>query len=247
MPKPTFFNLSEKKRSHIANVAIDAFSRAPYSQVSVSGLVAAAGIAKGSFYQYFEDKLDLYRWLVVDVIARQKLAFMKDNMSEPTEGGFFGELERMTMLALDFGLAHPVASRMAAFLRQDGQAGGPVHELHTELDAMVHRNVRTMLEQGLRAGHIRADVDLEVAADFFISVSREVLDSALRRRLGVDLLELCSKPELAARFDVAQRREFIHGVVDLLRRGLGPHTPPAAVDGTVIHMEDFPEPGGSGP
>src|SRR5678815_4721000 len=85
MPKPTFLNLPEDKRERIVELAIEEFSDKPYAQASISNIVARAGIAKGSFYQYFEDKLDLYRWLLLDVAAHRKLAYVEARM--PAESG----------------------------------------------------------------------------------------------------------------------------------------------------------------
>ena len=58
MPKETFFNLPEEKREAILDIVIKEFSDNDYKNVSVSRIVKRAGIAKGSFYQYFEDKKD---------------------------------------------------------------------------------------------------------------------------------------------------------------------------------------------
>ena len=64
MPKQTFFNLPDDKRQRILDVVIDEFADNDYANVSISRIVARAGIAKGSFYQYFEDKEDLSGYLV---------------------------------------------------------------------------------------------------------------------------------------------------------------------------------------
>ncbi|MCB0240988.1 MAG: TetR/AcrR family transcriptional regulator, partial [Anaerolineae bacterium] len=75
MPKETFFNLPDDKRSLICDVAIEEFTEYLYDQASVNRIVAKAGIAKGSFYQYFEDKKDLYMY-VLQVIAEKKLEYI---------------------------------------------------------------------------------------------------------------------------------------------------------------------------
>ncbi|MFD1671225.1 TetR/AcrR family transcriptional regulator [Agrilactobacillus yilanensis] len=67
MPKQTFFNLPEEKQQHLLAVARQAFSKAPFDKVSIASIIAAAEIPRGSFYQYFEDKADLYDYLIEDV------------------------------------------------------------------------------------------------------------------------------------------------------------------------------------
>jgi AcrR family transcriptional regulator len=74
MPKQTFFNLPDGKRGTILQAAVAEFAEKGYKAASVSAIVAAAKIAKGSFYQYFEDKDDLYVHIIATMIARPKLA-----------------------------------------------------------------------------------------------------------------------------------------------------------------------------
>ncbi|MGN0664704.1 MAG: TetR/AcrR family transcriptional regulator [Negativibacillus sp.] len=64
MPKQTFFNLPEKKRNHIIDVAMEEFSKAPYQNISINHLIKSMNIPTGSFYQYFEDKKDLYFYIL---------------------------------------------------------------------------------------------------------------------------------------------------------------------------------------
>jgi len=73
MPKQTFFNLPEEKRNHILDTAINEFAGQGYKGSSISRIVAMAGIAKGSFYQYFENKDDLFCYIVTTMIADRKL------------------------------------------------------------------------------------------------------------------------------------------------------------------------------
>ncbi|MBK7920673.1 MAG: TetR/AcrR family transcriptional regulator [Chloroflexi bacterium] len=56
MPKDTFFNLPEDKRALICKVAVAEFAKHRFDKASINRIVAQSGIAKGSFYQYFEDK-----------------------------------------------------------------------------------------------------------------------------------------------------------------------------------------------
>ena len=94
MPKQTFFNLPDDKRQRIIDVVIDEFADNDYANVSISSIVARAGIAKGSFYQYFEDKEDLYGYLV-SLIAEKKAAGILVGPSRP------GTCRHLQLHALD--------------------------------------------------------------------------------------------------------------------------------------------------
>ena len=64
MPLKTFLNLSEKKQKEIINVCLYEFSLYDFESASLSRIVMKLKIAKGSFYRYFENKKDLYLYLM---------------------------------------------------------------------------------------------------------------------------------------------------------------------------------------
>lgn len=64
MPKQTFYNLSEDKRNLIDEVLKDEFSKKPYKDCNVKNIVERLSIARGSFYQYFEDLKDCYFYIL---------------------------------------------------------------------------------------------------------------------------------------------------------------------------------------
>ena len=57
----------EERRGQILDAATGLFLRRPYSQVSVSDIAEAAGVAKGLLHHYFDSKRDLYLEVVRDV------------------------------------------------------------------------------------------------------------------------------------------------------------------------------------
>lgn len=64
MPKETFLKLSKEKKEKIIFSAKKEFARVPLEQVSIKNIVEDAEIARGSFYQYFEDKEDLLGFIL---------------------------------------------------------------------------------------------------------------------------------------------------------------------------------------
>lgn len=64
MPKKTFYNLSDDKRKLIEDVLRDEFSRKPYQDCNVKAIVDRLSIARGSFYQYFDDLRDCYFYIL---------------------------------------------------------------------------------------------------------------------------------------------------------------------------------------
>ena len=69
MPTGTFFRLPEEKRMRLMESAWEEFTHISYADVSINKIIQAAGIPRGSFYQYFDGKEDLFFYL--DVYKRQ--------------------------------------------------------------------------------------------------------------------------------------------------------------------------------
>src|ERR1041384_8406781 len=76
MPKQTFLNLPTEKREAIMNAAVEEFAEYGLENASTNRIVKNSGIAKGSFYQYFDDKQDVFMHLL-DVIEQKELEFFK--------------------------------------------------------------------------------------------------------------------------------------------------------------------------
>ncbi len=76
VPKQTFIKLHIDKRETLIRSAIKEFSRAPIFEASISNIVKEAGIPRGSFYQYFEDKEDLYYFLLDEYSQRLRKRFI---------------------------------------------------------------------------------------------------------------------------------------------------------------------------
>ena len=81
MPKDTFLNLSEDKKNKIINAAKKEFARVPIDEASIKNFVEEAEIARGSFYQYFESKEDLLKY-ILNSKAKNLEAFLKQSLQE---------------------------------------------------------------------------------------------------------------------------------------------------------------------
>lgn len=64
MCSETFLRLPEEKRSRFLDAAWEEFTRVKFADASINQIVRRAGIARGSFYQYFQDKEALMSYLM---------------------------------------------------------------------------------------------------------------------------------------------------------------------------------------
>lgn len=77
MPKQTFFNLPEEKKKILVQAAKKEFSRASLAEASIANIIKDANIPRGSFYQYFEDKDDLYFYLLNEQAKARRIEFIE--------------------------------------------------------------------------------------------------------------------------------------------------------------------------
>lgn len=71
----TFLHLPEEKRSRFLEAAWGEFTRVKFADASINQIVRNAGIPRGSFYQYFADKEDLFNYLLRDIQTQVVRAF----------------------------------------------------------------------------------------------------------------------------------------------------------------------------
>lgn len=67
MPTNTFFRLPAEKRERLMEACWMEFTQNRFSEVSINRIISAAHIPRGSFYQYFGDKDELFRYLLKDM------------------------------------------------------------------------------------------------------------------------------------------------------------------------------------
>ena len=163
MPKQTFFNLPDEKRDQILDVILDEFAENDYANVSISRIVARAGIAKGSFYQYFEDKDDLYNYLL-DLIVEAKTEMFSLDHPDPQRVGIFAYLRWMYETSVQFELVHPRFSQIGYRMLNGGAQEEKMIARAGE-DALAF--YKQLVGLGKQQGDIAPDIDEDLAAFTF--------------------------------------------------------------------------------
>lgn len=220
MPTSTFFALPADRRARLVEEAIAEFSDHSYAEASLSQISQRSRIAKGSFYQYFEDKLDLYRWLVTEEAPRHKRAFVSEGAADP-RGDFWADFESLVERGMAFLVEHPRLARLSA-AAADPRASADVRGLHRAICDAGIEELRAMLQQGIACGAIQAPtLDLDVATRLVAAIVGPGLTDVVLRELGAELHEVLASDSLRRRLGPARRRRLAHQAVLLIRGGLG--------------------------
>jgi AcrR family transcriptional regulator len=191
VPKSTYFNLKESKRIAIEEAATREFGAYGFYGARLNRIVARAGIAKGSFYQYFDHLEDLYFHLL-ELYANQKLALINEVLSKHDEADFFTKFRLICMASVSF--TKSVSDD--ALLMSEQMA--PAHHRDTNLRDSFRRRKEEELFQPLIAraivkGEINSDADF---AFVLVTNITYMIQQYLSRSTGGDSVgELLRKPD----------------------------------------------------
>lgn len=219
MPKQTFLNLPDEKRERFVQEALEEFARHAYDAASVSAIVGRLGIAKGSVYQYFDDKFDLFAWLVEQSTRRTmaSLGALPD-LADPDP---FERLRAMYVAGLALWRSHPLWQRLS--LRVIEPSREPrMTELRDQQKAMAHAFMLDLLERAQVDGYVRADLDLPIAARLLTGLLQQGLLDALFSTAGLDYTHLPDDPADFQRIAEPVILKVVDTALDLLRASLAP-------------------------
>lgn len=206
MPANTFFNLPEEKRQRIVNEAIDEFAAHPYHRASLSRIVERAGIAKGSMYQYFKDKFDLYLYLL-EQGAQLKLKFIRDSLARLGEGAdIFDMLIAASEAGFHLAELHPKLQAISHHLLLE-----PDKQFRERVLAHFGPAGEELTERWFQHAIDRGQIDRRIRP----STARYMV-TALAMSIGQDMV--------AGRLSAGEALSFLREVFDVLEHGMRPRS-----------------------
>ena len=215
MPKETFFNLPEEKRQRLLDLAIEEFAALDDRHASISRIVARAGIAKGSFYQYFEDKRDLFLYLLDASVNQRRLDYLQSMQQQGPPQGFFDQLRWMLRGSVETARAYPQLSQIA--LRAYSADLPFADEALARGKAMGREYLRDMVVRARDGGELAPDLDPDLVTAVIIAVITEFTQTYLQRA-GLPLAALAEAD--VGIFDSDDAHTLYESVIRILERGL---------------------------
>lgn len=220
MPKPTFHNLPQAKRQRIIDAAVAEFSSVPYPKANLDQVVKAAGISKGSLYQYFGGKADLYAWLLTAYLPQKKMAAIGAQAPSP-DASLWQVLEQAFVSGVRFAVAEPALTRLGIRFLRDHELEPALAEISRQHKAAADAWLMDLLATARSRGQLRADLDLSVAAGFLAHALGEGMLDQLARTLHIELHELLEQPDTLNTLTDDQLRKLVRSVTSLFRDGAG--------------------------
>jgi TetR/AcrR family transcriptional regulator len=171
VPKDTFFNLDGAKQKKIFEAAVDEFSQRRFSEASINQVVKNAKISRGSFYQYFDNKEDLYLYTLKQ-IGKEKLNIIGRVGELKPDADFFDGYIYMFRAALEWSIEKPKYYRIGMLMELDDSRF--VSELRKALPEGFSM-LKGMVEKDIKLGRIRADVDPDLVVDIIYTLNLHIL------------------------------------------------------------------------
>ena len=215
MPTRTYHNLPEEKRLKVERAAIAEFAANPLQSASINAIVSEAGIAKGSFYQYFENIDDLHGH-ILSLIYKKKLEVINSLPLDSANLDTFGYLRRVLQAAVEFQIRYPDLARIEWFQRLNSNHLSSIDPETGERmsgDGRFH----AFLTQGTLHGDIATWVDVDMAA-FMLEIIAGVIAPYLVERVGEKASAIASG-KLSSVYD-RPTQDLFDNLMDILEAGL---------------------------
>ena len=199
MPKQTFLNLPDEKRQVITDAAIEEFADYGLENASTNRIVANSGISKGSFYQYFEDKQDVFMYLLT-VLEQEKLEFFKGKHPPSTNMDTFGYFRWMIKTGMEFNSSHPLLTQaISRVMFGEGMYYG---NTFADVRERTAQGLRAMIGQAIANGEVDPSVDVDLAVmimeTWSNAISTYVLNEGMKQK---DIMKWVRSPQVQERID----------------------------------------------
>ena len=199
MPKQTFLNLPDEKRQVITDAAIEEFAEYGLENASTNRIVANSGISKGSFYQYFEDKQDVFMYLLT-VLEQEKLEFFKGKHPPSTNMDTFGYFRWMIKTGMEFNSSHPLLTQaISRVMFGEGMYYG---NTFADVRERTAQGLRAMIGQAIANGEVDPSVDVDLAVmimeTWSNAISTYVLNEGMKQK---DIMKWVRSPQVQERID----------------------------------------------
>ncbi|MGW2616896.1 TetR/AcrR family transcriptional regulator [Streptomyces sp. NPDC001500] len=160
MPTPTWDRLSPARRERVLVAAMDEFGTHGYSTGSLNVIAREAGVAKGSLFQYFSGKLDLFAYVAEQTSLRVYAHMQPWLDGYDGTGDFRAHLIDALEAWLDYFARQPLERGVAAAtnMEMDPAVRGAVR---APVNALYLAGLRPLLERAAAARHLRKDADLD--------------------------------------------------------------------------------------
>ncbi len=171
MPTPTFLNLPAEKQERILQAAIKEFGERNVQEANLSNIVKGAGIPRGSLYQYFSTKDDLYVY-VFDTLRAHRFQYVEPAFKLYKKEPFLRFFEEFYVLDSEYLMQHPahIALGQQLYSNAHGVSRGLIQRLQSRYKDIFIIGIDFDQERG----EISLEVDASILADLCVQFVTDI-------------------------------------------------------------------------
>ncbi|WP_179295455.1 TetR/AcrR family transcriptional regulator [Bacillus sp. FJAT-45350] len=171
MPKSTFFKLTEEKQKNLIDAAMYEFARSTFDEVKISNIIKLAKIPRSSFYDYFDDKEDLFRHLL-SIIKEKKQSYMVPFLQKESSS-FFESFHELLKAGALFAAKHPEYEKIAKKLYENKQL---MQEILGEDQQSVVSIYEGLINSGIQSGELKPNLDAKFISECIYHLTANFVD-----------------------------------------------------------------------
>lgn len=209
MPKRTFNRLDDDKKEKVMRAAIGEFQALGFENAKIEVIAQNAGVAKGSIYQYFDDKKELFLYSITWALEYfMKVIDRQTPLKDMDVYDYFlsGSRERFELLKREpllVAFSMDVAS---------GKYGSLAKEANRELNRIGEEYELRLIANGKKRGTIRDDLDDKTLLLFFQGVTE---------KFSMEIMERANEFSYEPTEDQFREMEkMMKNMVSLLKQGM---------------------------
>jgi AcrR family transcriptional regulator len=163
----------QQRRAQILSAAMACFARQGYHATSMDDVVRESGLSVGAIYTYFPSKEDLFLALS-DERSDQTLAYLNDLFRRP------GPMGDKTQEAVDYFFDMlsddqlPIARMNIEFMAEAAKSERLKDRQQRRCETIC-QFLHWLLAEAQRRGEVRADVDIDAAAELMLALNNGIL------------------------------------------------------------------------
>lgn len=164
------------RRAQLVAAARGVFAQKGYYAAGVSDIIEAAGVARGTFYNYFDSKRQIFQAVLEELMTRAGAAVEDIDVRAPIPPQIYANMVRVVRLLQEMGDESRILFQDAASI--DAEGAEALSAFYAEATERIQRALRTGQEMG-----IVRECDVALTASCLLGMLKEpVFEALLLRR-----------------------------------------------------------------
>lgn len=195
MATKRFDNLAPERKDAFLLAARRAFIEKGFEGTSLNDILKAAGMSKGQFYYYFEDKADLFATVIAEAFTPY-ISILDTVGNVQTAGEYWRELEEYYLKTAESLSNEPEIVKLGFGFVQILNSGNPPRAI-VELVSAYRSKSAMLVEKGRRAGAVTTDMPDDLVLDLLNNIGQTLDNWSFAHMKTVSVLDITMHTKLS--------------------------------------------------